>query len=83
MRCCIIPIAAHRPTRLRGTTPSAASNFLTQREDVISEVFLDVWRQAGRQEVAEIVGIPVNTVKDARSCSRPEELKDVGHERDQ
>jgi hypothetical protein len=30
MRCCIIPIAAHRPTRLcrTGTIPS---NFLTQR----------------------------------------------------
>jgi hypothetical protein len=33
MRCCIIPIAAHRPTRLRrtGTIPSTASIFLTQR----------------------------------------------------
>jgi hypothetical protein len=35
MRCCIIPIAAHRPTRLRrtGTIPSTASIFLTQRHD--------------------------------------------------
>ena len=34
MRCCIIPIAAHRPTRLRrtGTIPSTASIFLTQRD---------------------------------------------------
>ena len=33
MRCRIIPIAAHRPTRLRrtGTIPSTASIFLTQR----------------------------------------------------
>jgi hypothetical protein len=36
MRCCIIPIAAHRPTRLRrtGTIPSTASIFLTQRGQV-------------------------------------------------
>jgi catalase len=33
MRCCIIPIAAHRPTRLRrtGTIPSTLFQFLTQR----------------------------------------------------
>jgi cation transport ATPase len=36
MRCCIIPIAAHRPTRLRrtGTIPSTASIFLTQRDQL-------------------------------------------------
>jgi hypothetical protein len=40
MRCCIIPIAAHRPTRLRrtGTIPSTASIFLTQRPTARSPV---------------------------------------------
>ena len=48
MRCCIIPIAAHRPTRLRrtGTIPS---NFLTQR-GVMSPLLANLFLHYGDLE---------------------------------
>ncbi len=59
MRCCIIPIAAHRPTRLRrtGTIPSTASIFLTQRgrekrhtaRDSARPAGWAAWRAGGRE----------------------------------
>jgi hypothetical protein len=55
MRCCIIPIAAHRPTRLRrtGTIPSTASIFLTQRASVAA-VLLQHALAASAVELVEV-----------------------------
>ncbi len=56
MRCCIIPIAAHRPTRLRrtGTIPSTASIFLTQRDQRVSP---DAWGRSGLTTFGPGVGM--------------------------